>query len=1373
MIGMKKPRPYLFLIIGLVLAVFVGMAQAAVCISRQASIWGQNTTWNCAPGFNNGPPGVGDSAVVNHAITLNTDTAVLSGLTVNAARTITANGNRAINLNGPLVNNGTITMTSGSNSRIVLASDSAWSGAGSIAVDYIDLGSKILSLAVGSTLTVRLSDATPLQNVGGFNNGATPNSTALVYLVGGAQSFAPSNLALPNLRVSGGSKTLSSGAPLAIYGGLTIDSGASFNSVSAINLAGNLTINGSLQPGDGVWTFNGSALQTISSATAFRSVVLNNAQGISLGGNMTIGDTSWGALTLTSGRVATGNYSVIIPRTCDSPWLTRTTGGWINGNLQLTAPAWGATCVFAVGDATNYAPIVFTYPWHAAPLGGTITGRSTGGDHPETISGTSGINSARSVNRYWTLTPASGANFYTYDATFQYCSATGGSECGVGDVDAAATPANFIVAEKVAAWSTLTPTAATTTTRTVSGLSTFGSFAIGEAGSGLTCLSDSFASGLNSTLWNVAGSGYTPQVVTSPTVPSSRLRLTDNVTNRSTFAQLKKWFPASGNKIVVEFDYFVYGGSGADGISMVLSDASVAPSPGGYGGSLGYANRSGINGFNGGWIGIGLDEFGNYPNSSEARRGYPAGYVPPSGAAVAAGFYKNSIAIRGSGVAQTSGYALLANTGTVSPVLTTTNASPHRYRITVDHSNNINALVTLERNSGSGYSTVVSTFDAKGTNSGQATVPANFLLSFTGSTGGSTNFHEITNVQVCATAVNPVGNSSPAANYECLDSTALPTWSTTARHPLYTKITDTAYRFDIVALKSDGTIENNFVAAGGNPKNVTVALFDDSASPSPACSAYGSPVASQVVTYVSGDAGRKTITSNFSHASAYSKLRCRVTDTNSTPTVYGCSTDTFAVRPQSFNSVASSASADGAGASTSATPAIKSGASFSLTAGTGKPGYGGTPQIDAAKIEWLGAPTGGRSAPGTGTLGGLFTTAASASNGNGAQGTAFTYSEVGYFRFQPQGVYDNTFTAASGDITNGDCTGDYSNALVGGKYGCFFGNTVVTSHFGRFIPDHFKVLTPTTFTAACAAGGFSYMDQVFSAGLNATLEAQNSGNTRTQNYSGGFANGAVALQLENANSGSSIASSRLNTVGTAAWAGGSYSYSADRFLRLTTGPDGPYDNLDIGLSVTDEAALPAASRPYLMVRDMDAANTSCTTDLTGLSTAAGVCSATRLVTGAKMRFGRLWLGNAYGSERSALSLPYETQYWNGLAFVKNTADNCTALTTANIGIGNYQNSVTSSNLPVSSVSAGVFASGAGTIRIAAPNAAGSVDVAVRSLALGMCPSSWAPTYPAGTATQLDYLRGKWCGTSFVKDPVARATFGIYSNNRQIYLREGF
>jgi MSHA biogenesis protein MshQ len=285
----------------------------------------------------------------------------------------------------------------------------------------------------------------------------------------------------------------------------------------------------------------------------------------------------------------------------------------------------------------------------------------------------------------------------------------------------------------------------------------------------LTCIGGDFTSTtLDTSLWNVkniAGS-YTPQVIDAGG-GDYRLRLTDLGGSEATFAQLVPTFPGAGNKVVLEFDYFSYGGSGADGIAVTFSDASISSTTGGFGGSLGYAQNGSNAGFGGGWMGIGVDEYGNYPCNNESRTGYPAGWTDPvlgAGATVCTGSGGGShyVAIRGSG-SGTSGYNLLANTGVISataPASGATGASPYRYRVTLDHSDNVHAYVTVERDTtgtGSSYTTLIPKFDIKGSNSGQVAVPTNWLVSFTGSTGGSNNYHELKRVQVCANTIAGIG----------------------------------------------------------------------------------------------------------------------------------------------------------------------------------------------------------------------------------------------------------------------------------------------------------------------------------------------------------------------------------------------------------------------------------------------------------------------------------------------------------------------------------------------------------------------------------------------------------------------------------------
>lgn len=267
----------------------------------------------------------------------------------------------------------------------------------------------------------------------------------------------------------------------------------------------------------------------------------------------------------------------------------------------------------------------------------------------------------------------------------------------------------------------------------------------------LKCFNDNFnQSDLTQNWVTFKSSGdFTPSIV------NSRLRLTQAVQNQATASTFQRIFPAANNRVEVEFDYFAYGGTGADGVAIVFSDATVTPQVGAFGGPLGYGYKVAEQqpGFAGGWLGIGLDEYGNYSvegggNSVNSRR-------------------RQAVVLRGSGAGY-SGYNYLAgtcnngstniNSDCLSPKVDNTNGNPqHRYRIVIDSTQPSTSFVTVSRKVGtSSWVDLIGPINVMSL-SGQENVPNELFMSITGSTGSVTNNHEIDNFEVCALNSRPVG----------------------------------------------------------------------------------------------------------------------------------------------------------------------------------------------------------------------------------------------------------------------------------------------------------------------------------------------------------------------------------------------------------------------------------------------------------------------------------------------------------------------------------------------------------------------------------------------------------------------------------------
>jgi MSHA biogenesis protein MshQ len=234
----------------------------------------------------------------------------------------------------------------------------------------------------------------------------------------------------------------------------------------------------------------------------------------------------------------------------------------------------------------------------------------------------------------------------------------------------------------------------------------------------------------------------------------------------------------------------------------------------------------------------------------------------------------------------------------------------------------------------------------------------------------------------------------------------------------------------------------------------------------------------------------------------------------------------------------------------------------------------------------------------------------------------------------------------------------------------------------------------------------------------------------------------------------------LSPTPSATWTAGQYSVNsaATTFTRAAA-PDGAYDSLAIGVRVVD------ADGTVLSGRDMNAAtSTNCV--------AAANCDAKQMGVTTSVRFGRLRLQNAYGSQLLSMLVPITAQYWNGSGFVTNTLDSCTSVVAANVAVGNPQPAGFVIGVPVLG---GVFAAGVGSLRLPAPAAGtrGSVDVSVNLSGAGAGASCTAGM-PASTAGNKSWLQSLWCtppGT-YASDPTARAIFGINrSADKFIYRQE--
>jgi type IV pilus assembly protein PilY1 len=323
---------------------------------------------------------------------------------------------------------------------------------------------------------------------------------------------------------------------------------------------------------------------------------------------------------------------------------------------------------------------------------------------------------------------------------------------------------------------------------------------------GCTAISSTYGENLVGGQNGVAGSG---QTLPDP-VGSGALRFTNGSPggyNQHGAIISAAPFP-TGQGVAITFKTVTYrgdsggtGGDGADGISFFLMDASQTPNIGSFGGSLAYTCSNAnppYTGMVGGYLGLGIDEFGNFLNGATLMPGYTGSNTATGDNTVLGYGYKpNRIGMRGAGniawswlnanyptyypssmssaqqqaaVQATCRNGVVWNSTSGGPVTSGGNpialydyapipnayvelpstvkianesamsrpaATPIFYALKITQDGLLSLSYSIN---GGAYQSVI---NKQNITTANGPLPANFLFGFAGSTGGDTNIHEI------------------------------------------------------------------------------------------------------------------------------------------------------------------------------------------------------------------------------------------------------------------------------------------------------------------------------------------------------------------------------------------------------------------------------------------------------------------------------------------------------------------------------------------------------------------------------------------------------------------------------------------------------
>lgn len=353
----------------------------------------------------------------------------------------------------------------------------------------------------------------------------------------------------------------------------------------------------------------------------------------------------------------------------------------------------------------------------------------------------------------------------------------------------------------------------------------------------------------------------------------------------------------------------------------------------------------------------------------------------------------------------------------------------------------------------------------------------------------------------------------------------------------------------------------------------------------------------------------------------------------------------------------------------------------------------------------------------------------------------------------------------------------------------YLGQTIAASrsaNIGRFIPDRFMITDNSAvagfgFVNSCTAGTnpFTYQDQPFYYNIapQLTITALNTNGNVTDNY--GDTNPTNPAQRfwkltttlgRNYTDTAGAAATFTSILDTDVTLAGDLDYDGTGTLTLDSGTNGDtftYARVSEEGEFNANVDLRFSGETAMMTDDLKDDDGVCYDPDDN-----GVCDDYVIsgLGGAILRFGRLVLLSAAGSELLPVAIPLRAEYFDGTGFVTNTDDSCTQLTLASDIL--LTNPETAGGVPQAGTS--TMNVGAGTSMITSGNAVFTDGVSSLTFsAPGQDNTGYIDVLTDLSVSGLDYLQDDLDDDGvYAEDPSGRVTFGVYEGHRtNIYMRE--